>query len=75
MLEVFKLEDKTKLSFNQCVTQKQKTQKLPFVADIHFDYKLALQLIESGVDKVRINPGNFEKYKIGYKSCCNGLCG
>ena len=31
---------------------------IPIVADIHFDYKLALQAIESGVDKVRINPGN-----------------
>lgn len=31
---------------------------IPLVADIHFDYKLALQAIESGVDKLRINPGN-----------------
>lgn len=31
---------------------------IPIVADIHFDYKLALQAIESGVDKIRINPGN-----------------
>ena len=31
---------------------------IPIVADIHFDYKLALQAIESGVDKLRINPGN-----------------
>ena len=31
---------------------------IPIVADIHFDYKIALQVIESGVDKVRINPGN-----------------
>lgn len=31
---------------------------IPIVADIHFDYKIALQAIESGVDKVRINPGN-----------------
>ena len=30
----------------------------PLVADIHFDYKLALIAIESGVDKIRINPGN-----------------
>lgn len=30
----------------------------PLVADIHFDYKLALTAIESGVDKIRINPGN-----------------
>ena len=31
---------------------------VPLVADIHFDYKLALTAIESGVDKIRINPGN-----------------
>lgn len=31
---------------------------IPIVADIHFDYKIALQAIESGVEKVRINPGN-----------------
>ena len=31
---------------------------IPVVADIHFDYKLALESIAAGVDKVRINPGN-----------------
>ena len=31
---------------------------VPLVADIHFDYRLALQALESGVPKVRINPGN-----------------
>lgn len=31
---------------------------IPLVADIHFDYKLALLSIENGVDKIRINPGN-----------------
>ncbi len=30
----------------------------PIVADIHFDYRLALASVEAGVDKVRINPGN-----------------
>ena len=32
--------------------------KIPLVADIHFDYRLALLAMENGVDKVRINPGN-----------------
>lgn len=36
---------------------KNKTN-IPLVADIHFDYKLALTAIERGIDKVRINPGN-----------------
>lgn len=31
---------------------------VPIVADIHFDYRLALEAVEAGVDKVRINPGN-----------------
>jgi (E)-4-hydroxy-3-methylbut-2-enyl-diphosphate synthase len=31
---------------------------IPLVADIHFDYKLALLAIERGIDKIRINPGN-----------------
>ena len=31
---------------------------IPLVADIHFDYKLALACIENGVDKIRLNPGN-----------------
>lgn len=32
--------------------------KIPLVADIHFDYRLAIECIKNGVDKVRINPGN-----------------
>lgn len=31
---------------------------VPIVADIHFDYRLALEAVAAGVDKVRINPGN-----------------
>lgn len=31
---------------------------IPLVADIHFDYKLALEAVAAGIDKVRINPGN-----------------
>jgi (E)-4-hydroxy-3-methylbut-2-enyl-diphosphate synthase len=31
---------------------------LPLVADIHFDYKLALEAVAQGIDKIRINPGN-----------------
>ena len=32
--------------------------KIPLVADIHFDYKLAIESAAAGVDKIRINPGN-----------------
>lgn len=36
----------------------KKRISLPLVADIHYDYKLAVAAIENGVDKIRINPGN-----------------
>ena len=36
----------------------KKAIHIPLVADIHFDYRLALKAIENGVDKIRINPGN-----------------
>jgi (E)-4-hydroxy-3-methylbut-2-enyl-diphosphate synthase len=36
----------------------KKNIHIPLVADIHFDYQLALESIKNGVDKVRINPGN-----------------
>ena len=36
----------------------KKRTSIPLIADIHFDYRLALKAIESGVDAVRINPGN-----------------
>lgn len=35
---------------------------VPLVADIHFDYKLALESLEAGVDKIRINPGNIGSF-------------
>ena len=39
--------------------------KLPLVADIHFDYRLALAAMEHGADKIRINPGNIgEDWKL-----------
>ncbi|MBE3593845.1 MAG: flavodoxin-dependent (E)-4-hydroxy-3-methylbut-2-enyl-diphosphate synthase [Candidatus Carbobacillus altaicus] len=45
---------------------------LPIVADIHFDYRLALKALEAGVDKIRINPGNIgskEKVKAVVEAC------
>ena len=36
----------------------KKRIKIPIVADIHFDYRLALAALENGADKIRINPGN-----------------
>ena len=37
---------------------KEREIKCPLVADIHFDYQIALACIEAGADKIRINPGN-----------------
>lgn len=36
----------------------KKAIRIPLVADIHFDYRLAIAAIENGADKIRINPGN-----------------
>lgn len=36
----------------------KKEISIPLVADIHFDYRLALKALENGVDKIRLNPGN-----------------
>lgn len=45
---------------------------IPLVADIHFDYRLALLAIENGIDKIRINPGNIgsmDKVKAVVEAC------
>ncbi|KNY24913.1 flavodoxin-dependent (E)-4-hydroxy-3-methylbut-2-enyl-diphosphate synthase [Pseudobacteroides cellulosolvens] len=42
----------------EAVGEIKKAIKMPLVADIHFDYRLALRCMEKGVDKIRINPGN-----------------
>lgn len=42
----------------EAIREIKKQIHIPLVADIHFDYRLALRCMENGVDKVRINPGN-----------------
>ncbi len=45
---------------------------MPIVADIHFDYRLAIASVEAGADKIRINPGNIgseEKVKAVVDAC------
>ena len=42
----------------EAIKEIKKGIKIPLVADIHFDYRLALLAMANGVDKVRINPGN-----------------
>lgn len=42
----------------EAVRQIKKQIHIPLVADIHFDYRMAIAAIENGADKIRINPGN-----------------
>jgi (E)-4-hydroxy-3-methylbut-2-enyl-diphosphate synthase len=42
----------------ECLFQYVKEAPVPLVADIHFDYRLALTALEAGISKLRINPGN-----------------
>ncbi len=48
----------------EALTEIKKQIAIPLVADIHFDYRLAIAAMEHGADKIRINPGN-----IGSKEC------
>jgi (E)-4-hydroxy-3-methylbut-2-enyl-diphosphate synthase len=45
----------------QAIKEIKKQINIPLVADIHFDYRLALESIKSGADKIRLNPGNIPK--------------
>ncbi len=55
--EIARLAVKDREDARAIKTIKQ-SSKLPLVADIHFDWQLALAAIDSGVDKIRLNPGN-----------------
>ncbi len=56
----------------EAISQIKKQVKTPLVADIHFDYRLALKALEGGIDKIRINPGNIgsaEKVREVARAC------
>ncbi|WP_416324813.1 flavodoxin-dependent (E)-4-hydroxy-3-methylbut-2-enyl-diphosphate synthase [[Eubacterium] hominis] len=40
------------------ITEIKRQTHIPLVADIHYDYRLAIKAIENGIDKIRLNPGN-----------------
>ena len=42
----------------EAIREIKKRIHIPLVADIHFDYKMAIAAMENGADKIRINPGN-----------------
>jgi len=46
------------LNSAEAIREIKKQIRIPLVADVHFDYRLALKAIEAGADKIRINPGN-----------------
>ena len=48
----------TDLEDAKAITEIKKNIKIPFVADIQYDYKLAIAAVENGADCLRINPGN-----------------
>lgn len=47
----------------QAIKEIKKQVHIPLVADIHYDYRLALACVASGIDKIRINPGNIGERK------------
>ncbi len=56
----------------EAIKEIKKRIHIPLVADIHFNYQLALKAIENGIDKVRINPGNIgsrDKVEAVVKAC------
>lgn len=56
------------------IEELKKNVSVPIVADIHFDYRLAIEAVAAGVDKVRINPGNIgsdDRVKAVVKACQN----
>ena len=56
----------------KAIREIKKQIHIPIVADIHFDYLIALEAIEAGVDKIRINPGNIgseERVKAVVEAC------
>lgn len=60
-MEAIRLIDKIKSEIN-----------IPLVADIHFDYRLALESVAAGIDKIRINPGNIgdDEYVKAVANAC-----
>jgi len=47
----------------EAVKELVKASPVPLVADIHFDYRLAIQCINNGIDALRLNPGNIGKHE------------
>ena len=48
----------------RALAQIKRNCPIPVVADIHFDYKLALDVLEGGIDGLRLNPGNIANFDL-----------
>ena len=58
----------------QLIPKIKEAVSIPLVADIHFDYRLALESLEAGIDKIRINPGNIgdeDRIRAVATACAN----
>ena len=56
----------------ECVRDIKRRTNIPVVADIHFDWRIALECVKNGIDKIRINPGNIggeERVKAVVDAC------
>lgn len=65
------IPDKTSVALIDAIKQQV---SIPLVADIHFDYRLALESVAAGVDKIRLNPGNIggeEQVRAVVRACRN----
>lgn len=56
----------------KAISEIKKQVSIPLIADIHFDYTLAIEAIENGIDKIRLNPGNIDKkeHVAAVVECC-----
>lgn len=56
----------------QAITAIKERTHIPLVADIHYDYRIAIAAVEAGIDKIRLNPGNIgskENVEVVVKVC------
>lgn len=70
--EIVRLAIPDPISCDTIYRLKERGIAVPLVADIHFDYRIALAAVEAGIDKIRINPGNIgseEHIRAVAKAC------
>lgn len=65
-------DERTAYGLKEIKSKVREFSNIPLIADIHFDYRLALLAISQGADKIRINPGNIgrEEYVLAVVDAC-----